>query len=175
MRRNKTLSINVEITLEDVLAGKDINAEIGIPGGRQKVINIQIPPGIEHGQQIRYEGMGDNSIPDVRAGDLIVNVLIRNHATFKREGTSLIIEKQVSVWDALLGTSINIETLDQKTLSINVPAGTQPDTVMSCRGEGLPHMRTRQRGNLLIKIKVVVPKELTISQKQMIEQIRNGI
>jgi DnaJ-class molecular chaperone len=175
MRRNKTLSINVEITLEDVLAGKDINAEIGIPGGRQKVINIQIPPGIEHGQQIRYEGMGDNSIPDVRAGDLIVNVLIRNHATFKREGTSLIIEKQVNVWDALLGTSINIETLDQKTLNINIPAGTQPDTVMSCRGEGLPHMRTRQRGNLLIKIKVVVPKELTISQKQMIEQIRNGI
>ena len=175
MRRNKTLSINVEITLEDVLAGKDINAEIGIPGGRQKVINIQIPPGIEHGQQIRYEGMGDNSIPDVRAGDLIVNVLIRNHTTFKREGTSLIVEKQVSVWDALLGTSVNIETLDQKTLSINIPVGTQPDTVMSCRGEGLPHMRTRQRGNLLIKIKVVVPKELTISQKQMIEQIRNGI
>jgi DnaJ-class molecular chaperone len=175
MRRNKTLSINVEITLEDVLAGKDINAEIGIPGGRQKVINIQIPPGIEHGQQIRYEGMGDNSIPDVRAGDLIVNVLIRNHATFKREGPSLIIEKQVNVWDALLGTSIIIETLDQKTLNINIPAGTQPDTVMSCRGEGLPHMRTRQRGNLLIKIKVVVPKELTISQKQMIEQIRNGI
>ena len=175
MRRNKTLSINVEITLEDVLAGKDINAEIGIPGGRQKVINIQIPPGIEHGQQIRYEGMGDNSIPDVRAGDLIVNVLIRNHATFKREGTSLIIEKQVNVWDALLGTSINIETLDQKILNINIPSGTQPDTVMSCRGEGLPHMRTRQRGNLLIKIKVVVPKELTISQKQMIEQIRNGI
>jgi DnaJ-class molecular chaperone len=175
MRRNKTLSINVEITLEDVLAGKDINAEIGIPGGRQKVINIQSPPGIEHGQQIRYEGMGDNSIPDVRAGDLIVNVLIRNHATFKREGTSLIVEKQVNVWDALLGTSIIIETLDQKTLNINIPAGTQPDTVMSCRGEGLPHMRTRQRGNLLIKIKVVVPKELTISQKQMIEQIRNGI
>jgi DnaJ-class molecular chaperone len=175
MQRNKTLSINVEITLEDVLAGKDINAEIGIPGGRQKVINIQIPPGIEHGQQIRYEGMGDNSITNIRPGDLIVNVLIRNHATFKREGTSLIIEKQVSVWDALLGTSVNIETLDQKTLNINIPAGTQPDTVMSCRGEGLPHMRTRQRGNLLIKIKVVVPKELTISQKQMIEQIRHGI
>ena len=175
MQRNKTLNITVEVTLEDVLAGKDINAEIGIPGGRQKVINIQIPPGIEHGQQIRYEGMGDNSITNIRPGDLIVNVLIRNHATFKREGTSLIIEKQVNVWDALLGTSIIIETLDQKTLNINIPAGTQPDTVMSCRGEGLPHMRTRQRGNLLIKIKIVVPKELTISQKQMIEQIRNGI
>jgi DnaJ-class molecular chaperone len=175
MQRNKTLSINVEITLEDVLAGKDINAEIGIPGGRPKVINIQIPPGIENGQQIRYEGMGDNSIPSLRPGDLIVNVLVRNHATFKREGTSLIIEKQVSVWDALLGTAINIETLDQKTLNISIPAGTQPDTVMSCRGEGFPHMRTRQRGNLLIKIKVVVPKDLTISQKQMIEQIKNGI
>ena len=175
MRRNKTLSINVEITLEDVLTGKDINAEIGIPGGRKKIINIQVPPGIEHGQQIRYEGMGDNSIPDIRPGDLIVNVLIRNHSTFKREGTSLIIEKEVSVWDALIGTSINIQTLDQKILNINIPAGTQPETVMSCRGEGLPQMRTRQRGNLLIKIKVVVPKELTISQKQLVEQIKNGI
>ena len=75
----------------------------------------------------------------------------------------------------MLGTSIDLQTLDRKTLNINVPAGTQPDTVMSCRGEGLPHMRTRQRGNLLIKIKVVVPKELTISQKQLIEQIKNGI
>lgn len=175
MRKNKTLSINVEITLEDVLLGKDINAEIGIPGGRKKIINIQVPPGIEHGQQIRYEGMGDNSIPDIRPGDLIVNVLIRNHSTFKREGTSLIIEKEVSVWDALIGTSINIQTLDQKILNINIPAGTQPETVMSCRGEGLPQMRTRQRGNLLIKIKVVVPKDLTISQKQLVEQIRNGI
>ena len=174
LRRNKSLNINVEVGLEDILHGKDINAEIGIPGGKNKIINISIPPGIEHGQQIRYEGMGDNSISNLRPGDLFVNVLVRSHPVFKREGTSLIFEKEISVWDAILGTSLDIKTLDNKTLSISIPAGTQPETVLSCRGEGLPHMRSRQRGNLLIKIKVKIPKNLTADQKQSIEKFKNN-
>ena len=176
LRRNKSLNINVEITLEDVLKGKDLNAEISIPGGKNKIINIQIPPGIEHGQSIRYEGMGDNSISNLRPGDLFVNVLIKDHPRFKREGTSLILEKEISVWDAILGSSLDIETLDQKTLSLTIPAGTQPETVFSCRGEGIPHMRTRQRGNLLIKIKIKIPKNLTNEQLSIVQQFKiNGI
>ena len=172
-RRNRSLNINVEITLEDVLNGKDFTAEVSIPG-KNKMINIQIPPGIEHGQQIRYEGMGDDSIPGLRSGDLLVNVIVREHPRYKREGTSLIIEREVSVWDALLGACIEIQTLDRKTLSMNLPAGTQPDTVMSCKGEGLPNMRTRQRGNLLIRIKVVVPKIVNPEQINLIQQIKQG-
>ena len=172
-RRNRSLNINVEITLEDVLNGKDFTAEVSIPG-KNKMINIQIPPGIEHGQQIRYEGMGDDSIPGLRSGDLLVNVIVREHPRYKREGTSLIIEREVSVWDALLGASIEIQTLDRKTLSINLPPSTQPDTVMSCKGEGLPNMRTRQRGNLLIRIKITIPKNLNPEQINMIKQIKQG-
>ena len=119
-RRNKSLNINVEVSLEDILNGKDINAEIGIPGGKNKIINIAIPPGIENGQQIRYEGMGDNSISNLRPGDLIVNVMVRPHAVFQREGTSLVLEKEVSVCDAILGSFLEIKTLDNKTLSINI-------------------------------------------------------
>ena len=172
MRKNKSLSINVEITLEDVLVGKDINAEVGMPGGKKKMINIHVPAGIEHGQQIRYEGMGDNSIPDLRPGDLIVNVLIRPHQEFRREGVNVIVDKEISVWDALVGSSLTIKTLDNKTLDINIPAGTQPETVFSCRGEGIPHMRSKVRGNLMIKLKVVVPRNLSDTQRQLIEQIR---
>jgi len=172
-RRNRSLNINVEITLEDVLTGKDFTAEVSIPG-KNKMINIQIPPGIENGQQIRYESMGDDSIPGLRPGDLLVNVIVREHHRYKREGTSLVIDQEVNVWDALLGSSIEIQTLDHKTLSINLPAGTQPDTVMSCKGEGLPNMRTRQRGNLLIRIKVTVPKNLNPEQIIMIQQIKQG-
>jgi curved DNA-binding protein len=173
MRRNRSLNINVEINLEDVLNGKDFTAEVSIPG-KNKMINIQIPPGIEHGQQIRYEGMGDNSIAGLRPGDLLVNVLVRTHNRFKREGTSLIVEREVDVWDALLGADIDIQTLDNKTLSIKIPPGTQPETVLSCKGEGLPNMRTRQRGNLLIRIKVVVPKILNPEQIKQIQQIKQG-
>jgi curved DNA-binding protein len=173
MRRNKSLNISISITLEDVLKGKDVNAEINLPTGKSKVVNISIPPGIEGGQQIRYEGMGDNSIPDLRPGDLIVNINIERHPFFYREGTSLIIEKEISVWDALVGSQIEIQTLDKKTLTISIPKGTQPETVLSCRGEGLPNMRTRQRGNLLIKLKVAIPKHLTNEQEQLIKKIQN--
>lgn len=171
-RKNKSLSINVQITLEEVLTGKDISAEIGIPNGTPKMINIQIPPGIEHGQQIRYEGMGDSSINDARAGDLIVNVYVQPHPMFRREGTSLVVDKEISVWDAILGTNLEIKTLDKKTLKITIPAGTQPETILSCRNEGLPHARTKQRGNLLIKIKVNIPKNLTVEQTSLIDSLR---
>ena len=173
--RNKTYNINVTITLEDVLHGKNLSAEVGLPGGKKKIVNIEIPPGIQHGQQIRYSGMGDNSISNARPGDLIVNILISKHRHFKREGDNLILDKPISVWDALLGTKLDIETLDRKKLSINVPQGTQPDTVLSCRGEGLPNMRSKAKGNLYLRIKVSVPKELTEQQKQLVFRLQNGI
>jgi DnaJ-class molecular chaperone len=174
-QKNKTLSIAVEIALEDVLKGKEINAEVGIPNGPRKMINIHIPAGIESGQQIRYDGMGDNSIPHLRPGDLIVNIIVRPHPVFRREGISLIYDHVVSAWDAMIGSDIDIRTLDGKQLKITVPSGTQPDTVLSCRGEGLPDVRSRQRGNLLIKIKVEVPRNLTPTQISRIQQIKNEL
>lgn len=164
MRRNKSFNINVEVTLEDVLTGKELNAEVSVPGGKSKMINISIPAGIEHGQQIKYSGMGDNSFPDVRPGDLIVNIYVRPHLKFRREGDSLIYDTTISVWDALLGTNLEIETLDKKTLSITIPPGTQPETILGCKGEGIPNVRTRQRGSLLVKITVSVPRNLTQDQ-----------
>jgi len=175
MRKNKTLNIVLDITLEDVLRGKDINAEITIPGtNKKKMVNISIPPGIETGQQIRYEGMGDNSISDLRPGDLIVNVNVLPHPKFYREGSNIIHEKHISIWDAITGSNINIETLDRKTLNITIPPGTQPDTVLSCKQEGLPNIRTRQRGSLLVRIKIDVPRNLSKEQIELVEKIKNN-
>lgn len=172
---NRNLSIAVDITLEDVLKGKTINAEVGVRNGKSKLINIEIPPGIEHGQQIRYEGMGDDSIPSFRPGDLIVNVRILQHRLFRREGSNILIEKTIPVWDAMLGVELETETLEGKQIKIVIPPGTQPDTVFSCKGEGLPNMRTRTRGNLMIRVKVNIPKNLTVAQIDKINQIKYGI
>jgi curved DNA-binding protein len=174
LRRNRSININVEINLEDVLVGKDFTAEVTLPSGKNKMISIHIPQGIENGQQIRYEGMGDDSIPNMKPGDLLVNVLVRDHKYFRREGTSLIIDKEISAWDAILGTNVEINTLDNKTLSISIPSGTQPETVLSCRGEGLPNMRTKIKGNLLIKVKVIIPRNLNQNQKNLIQQIKTS-
>jgi len=173
-RKNKSLSVNVNISLEDVLTGKDFTADLSVPGSRSKVINIQIPPGIEAGQQIRYEGMGDQSIPNLQPGDLIVNINVQPHARFKREGTTLYMEQEITVWDALTGTAVEIVMLDNKKLSINIPAGTQPESVLRIPGEGLPNMRTKQRGNVMLKIKVLIPKNLNAIQIEKINQIKHG-
>jgi curved DNA-binding protein len=173
MRKNKILNIVVDITLEDVLNGKEINAEITLPqSGKKKIVNISVPPGIENGQQIRYEGMGDSSIADAKPGDLIVNIRVAPHPKFARDGNNLVIEKRIPVWDAMLGGNISIETLDKKTLTITVPAGTQSETILSCKNEGLPGLRSRTRGNLLIKIKVEIPKNLNLGQIEQLEKIR---
>jgi curved DNA-binding protein len=174
VQRNKSINIAVEITLEEVLQGKDIDAELAIPGGKKKIINISIPPGIEDNQQIRYQGMGDNSIPHMPPGDLLVNIRVLPHIEFRREGSNIVVDKIVSVWDAILGCSLSIKTLDNKTLQISVPPGTQPETVLSCKNEGLPLMRTQRRGNLLIKIKVEIPKNINQQTKSTIEKLKNN-
>lgn len=175
-QKNRNVSINVEITLEDVLNGKEFDADINIPGKKSKAVNIKIPPGIDHGKQIVYRGMGDDSIEGIPPGDLIVGVFVREHPIFSRNGLNLVCEKVVSVWDAILGSEITVDSLDRKQFTVNVPAGTQPGTILSCKGEGLPHVNSKQRGDLLIKIRIEIPKDLTDTQKQLIETIRkNGI
>jgi curved DNA-binding protein len=174
-RRNSGISINVALTLNEVLSGKELNAELTMPNGGKKLINITIPPGVEHGQQIKYNGMGDRSIPNIPPGDLIVNIQLMPHPVFRREHNNLVIDKKIPVWDAILGSKFEINTLDGKNLNITVPAGTQPDTVLSCSGEGLPSTRSKARGNLLIRIKVEIPRSLTPEQKQAMEKIKNGV
>ena len=172
VRKNKTLNVNIEVALEDILKGKVIDAEIGIPNGNKRLVNIEVPPGIENGQQIRYRGMGEHTLKDVPPGDLIVNIVVKQHSVFQRLGDMLMIKKFISPWDAILGSEITIETIDKKTLTIGIPAGTQPDTVLSCRGEGLPNMRTKVRGNLLIKVQIEIPKNLSSEQKDVVEQTK---
>ena len=173
--RNRSLNVNVEVTLEDVLKGKTITAQVGMPGGSNKNISIEVPPGIESGQQIKYDGMGDHSIAHMRPGDLIVNISVRPHPVFQREGDNLIYNYTVSAWDAMLGTTCDIRTLDNKQLKITIPPGSQPETVLSCRGEGLPNLRSRQRGNLLIRIKVEIPRNLSDIQRQNIQKLKDEL
>ena len=172
--KNKSFNVNVVITLEEVLTGKEISAEVGIAGRDKKFVNISIPPGIENSQSIRYQGMGDHSIKEAPPGDLIVNVQVARHARFQREGDNLVYNHTISVWDALLGGTIRLETLEKRTIDVGIPPGTQPNTVLSCRTEGLPNVRSRQRGNLLINISVEIPKNLSQDQIAAIKSIQQN-
>jgi DnaJ-class molecular chaperone len=173
--KNKSFSITIELSLEDVLNGKNVQAEIGIPGGKQKLININIPPGLDNGQQIKYQGMGDDSVSGVRPGDLIVNVFVRHHHLFAREGDNLIFEKKLSVWEAMLGSQISVPTIDGKDITLIVPPGSQPDTMLTCQEQGLPNARSKRRGMMFIRLRVEIPKNLTPAQQNLIQQMKNEL
>jgi len=173
--RNPNISVNIEISLEDAFRGKNIDAEIGLSNGTKKLISISIPSGVETGMNIRYPGMGETTHTKLPPGDLIVNVIIAKHKIWTREGDHLIYEKTISAFDAIIGCNLNLTTIDGKMLSISIPPGTQPETILSCKGEGMPNVHTKQRGNLLIKVKVVIPKNLSTEEIIKVEQLRNEI
>jgi molecular chaperone DnaJ len=72
----------------------------------------------------------------------------------------------------MLGTKITVNSLDKRSLDITIPAGIQPETILSCNGEGLPNIRSKRKGNMLIKIKIEIPKNLTSEQKEKIKLLK---
>ena len=101
---NRPINVAVDISLEDVLHGKTVGMEIALPTGRTKVVTVDIPPGVEHGQTIRYRGMGEQNIPNIPPGDLHVQIRIRNHSKFQRYGDNILCEVKVDAWDLMIGT-----------------------------------------------------------------------
>jgi curved DNA-binding protein len=173
--RNPNINVNLTVTLEDAFRGTTINAEIGLSNGKTKLVSIDIPAGVEDGMSVKYRGMGESLHPKIPPGDLIANIRIIKHHIWERIGDNLVYEKNISVWEAILGSDINLTTIDGKQINISIPPGTQPDTFLSCKGEGMPNMRTGQRGNLLIKVKINVPKNLNDEQIKTIKGLKNEL
>jgi curved DNA-binding protein len=173
--KNPNINVTIDVTLEDAFRGKTIDAEIGLTNGGTKLVSINIPQGVETGMQIKYSGMGETLHPKLQAGDLIVSIRVLRHHMWERHGDNLLFEKTISVWEALLGTSLTLVTIDGKTLSINIPSGTQPDTMLSCKGEGMPNVKTGRRGNLVIRVKITVPKNLSTDDIDKIKRLRNEL
>jgi len=170
-QRNRTLNIQTTITLEEAFYGKDLLATLGLPSGRDQTIEVKIPAGIQDGTTLRLSGLGDDSIPGIPRGDLHLTVNIHTHQFFQRAGDDLIRTVDIDCIDAMLGKKISVATLDNKTLDVTIPPGTQPGQTLSIAGYGMPKMADpRFKGRLLININVTIPKQLSVHQKTLLEQ-----
>ena len=136
---------------------------------RQQKIEVNIPAGIDDGQTISKTGAGNAGINGGPAGDLLVSVIVRPHARFERDGTSVLLEQEISYAQAVLGAEIEVPTIDGK-VKLNIPEGTQPGAVFRLKGKGIPYLRGSGRGDQYISVKVAVPKNLTHSQKELLRQ-----
>jgi len=135
----------------------------------QQTLTVKIPAGVEHGTRLRLAGEGEAGIEGGPPGDLYVDVAVRPHPFFTREGPDLHCQVPVSFVQAALGGEIEVPTLEGK-VSMRIPEGTQSGRVFRLAGKGLPALGQRGRGDLLVQIFVEVPTKLTPRQRELLEQ-----
>ncbi len=137
----------------------------------ERTLQLKIPPGVDTGSQLRIAGEGEPGGPNAPPGDLYVVVRTLEHAFFKRDGTSLFCEMPVSVPQAALGATLEVPTLDGGISRVHLPEGTQSGTVLRVRGQGVPQLGGRGRGDLHVLVRVVIPKHLTGEQRKLFAQL----
>ena len=164
-RRGRDYRTSITIDFEEAIFGA--TKTISVDGNQTK---LKIPAGIFDGQSIRLAGKGGEApTADGQRGDLYVEVRVRAHKHLTREGDLILSDVTISMVDAVLGTEIDVETVDGK-ITMKVPAGTQPGTNFKLSGHGAPHLGSDQRGPHIVTINVEIPKNLNKKQKELIEE-----
>ena len=122
-------------------------------------LQVKVPAGIDNGMQLCLRGEGDPGPQGGPRGDLYVDIRVREHKRFKREGTHLICEAPITYTQAALGAEVEIPLLSGRH-RLTIPPGTQPGEVFRVRGEGMPDPRGGRKGDLHVQTRLVVPKKL---------------
>ncbi|MCK6375020.1 MAG: molecular chaperone DnaJ [Zoogloea sp.] len=136
---------------------------------RQKTLEVKIPAGIDDGMRLRHGGQGEPGVNGGPAGDLYVEIHIKQHPVFQRDGDDLHCEMPISFTTAALGGEIEIPTLDGAA-NIRIPAETQSAKVFRLRGKGIRNVRTHAPGDLMVHVIVETPVKLTDRQKELLRE-----
>lgn len=134
-----------------------------------KTVTVTVPPGADTGTRLLLRGLGEPGPANGQPGDLYVLLRVQPHPLFSREGDHLICQIPITFAQAALGAQIEIPTLSG-TETLKIPAGTQPHTVITLRGHGMPRLQGRGGGDLLVQVIVDVPKKLTKNQRRLLEE-----
>ena len=160
--------------------GKIIKAPCTTCKGKGKVrrtqkVKVKIPAGVDEGQMVRVHGEGNVGSNGGPAGDLLVEIVIKRHKIFERNGADVLCELPISFTQAALGAQIEIPTLDGK-VSYEIPEGTQTGTTFRLRDKGIPYVNNRtRRGDQLVTVVVETPTRLTREQKELLRQLDETI
>lgn len=136
---------------------------------KTKTIEVDIPAGIDEGQMIKLSGQGELGTRGGPRGDLYIEVNVKSHQLFTREGYDVYLEMPITFAQATLGDKIQVPTLDGK-VEYEIPEGTQTGTVFRLKGKGIPKLRSNVRGDQYVKVTVEIPKKLNDKQKELVRQ-----
>lgn len=168
--KGQDVEYNLSISLEESVLGADKKLSLQIEN-RIEEINVKIPAGISTGKKLRLPGKGLSGYSGGPNGDLYLNINVLPHPIYSRDGNDLYIEKNIKFTQAVLGTIIDIPTLDGTIKRLKISPGTQNNTKIRMKGYGVPGLKGAVKGDQYVKINVEVPTKLSERQQKIIKQL----
>ena len=139
----------------------------------KKNVKVHIIAGINNGQQIRVQGMGERGVNGGPNGDLFVEINVKPHQFFKRDGNDIHLNVPIDFVDAILGTSVDVPTVYGEA-TLNIPAGTQPGQIFRMKGQGVKDLRSGRPGDQYIHLDIKMPTSLNREQKELLTKYRDS-
>lgn len=157
----------VTLTFEQAARGTNLPLQIN-RDGRLETIDIKIPAGVKDGSRVRIKGKGQDAMGG-ESGDLFIITRVQPHAFFRRDDIGILLDVPISVYEALLGTKVDVPTLDGTVVTISIPPGTPSHAKLRIKGKGVE--RGAEKGDQFCIVRIVNPKELTDEEKATIKKL----
>lgn len=170
-RKGEDSSINLELTIEEAYRGTTRKIDVSVPGREAKRLEVKIPPNVREGSKIRMSGEGLAGKNGGPSGDLYLIVKLKPHPFFKLEGNDIHSEVKIYPSDAVLGSEVEIPTLDGLVKMV-IPPGTQNDKVLRLRGKGFPKPKGEAgRGEHFVKLNINIPLSVGEEEKKLYQEL----
>lgn len=161
---------DIELSLEEIVQGTKRKIQISGPGMPARTLEVTIPKGVRAGSRIRMAGEGGMDPRTSARGNLYLKVKLKPHPYYTVDGDNLISELTITPAEAVLGTESEAQTVDG-SVQIKIPPGSQTGRMLRLRGKGLPRLKQEARGDQLLRLKIVIPAEISPEEKTLYEQI----
>lgn len=160
----------LEIPFMDAIRGGEKRVSFSSQMGTEEV-NVKIPKGIATGKKLRLQGKGTADPRTGKRGDLYITVKVGEHPVFKRTGNDLSVTREITVTDALLGTTVEVPSIEGPK-HVKIPAGVKSHSKVRLRGLGVPDLERGASGDQYVEVVIDVPKRLTEKQRALLEELR---
>ena len=168
--KGENIETEIKVSLEDAFYGLEKKISLRTVEGKMKTFSVKIPEGIRNGEKIRLVGQGKKGINGGKNGDLFIKIDIENNKIFKLYGCDLCTDLRLTPWEAALGTRVDIKTIDGET-KVYIPQGIQSGEKIKIPSKGYKDGKGG-RGDLVAEVKIMVPKELELDEKEMFEKLK---
>ena len=172
--KGQDLTMTIDVTAEEAFAGATRKVTYRAPStGEEQTLTVKIPAGAVDGGKLRYRGRGEASMNGGPNGDLVITTRVAEHPLFKRDGADVRMELPLSMYEAALGTTVDVPTPEGKTVRLKVPAGTQSGKTFRFKDLGAADVKRKgSKGALYVTVQVKVPTMLNKKERDALEALR---